>query len=89
MRETGDPSAFILMAAELGFRVVPVVAVPDHPDTRDEMLDDHSMLAKFHAAIRNGESLMAVQMKASAAHKEIDETAEQYSRELKKKEMRG
>lgn len=88
MRETGDHGAFLLMAAELGFRAIPLVAIPDHPDTREEMLDDNNMLTNFHAAIRNGESLMAVQKKAAAAHKDIDETVEQYRRELAKQEVR-
>lgn len=89
MRETGNTSAFVLMAAELGFRVVPVIAVPDHQDTREEMLDDNNMLTDFHAAIRNGASLMVVQAKAAAAHRDIDETVEQYRWELAKQEVRG
>ena len=87
MRETGDHSAFLLMAAELGFRAIPREAIPDHPDTREEMLDDKNMPTKFHAAVRNGESLMVVQAKAAATHKDIDETVEQYRRELAKQEI--
>jgi len=53
MQRTGDHSALVLMAKELGYGVVPINARPDK-DLAGEQLDDVQALAQVQAAIARG-----------------------------------
>lgn len=51
MSVSKDPTALHLIAAKLGYRLIPAHAEPDH-DARGEMLDDVQALARYQEAVR-------------------------------------
>lgn len=52
MHRTGNALALHLAAAELGYRLIPAHATPDH-DVQGEMLDDVQKLAGYQKAIQD------------------------------------
>ena len=52
MALSGNATGLHLLAAELGYRLIPAHAEPDH-DAAGEMLDDVQALANYQSAVRN------------------------------------
>lgn len=77
------PWPLMFLADQLGYRIVPVSVEPSSNDSRDEMLDDNHAVSSLHEAIRDGADLERIQVLASKAHQEIDETVERIRRERK------
>lgn len=76
------PVPLIWLNSKCGFKAVPLHAEPNHPDVRDEALDDVQALERFQRALRDKKTSPAkVAALGRAVQVEIDETVEQYRKE--------
>lgn len=76
------PAPVLWLNSKCGFKALPLTAEPDHPDVREEILDDEASYATFREAVRNRRNTPGqVAELARAVQREIDETVEQYRRE--------
>lgn len=81
MKATGDITPLSMIAARLGYRVVPLEVTPDKETVQDELLDDYSSMHLFAESVRGGDHPAVVRNAADKAIQEIEETYSMYHRQ--------